>query len=306
MPFPPPGKDLLAYAAAENAASRLRPWLEMLHSTAQSCLERWSLVWTGEWLRQGAASYVLACRRPGGTPAILKLTPDVHRAREEATALSAWEGIGAAPLLAEFFDENGAALLIGRIDPGRALQPLDDPAVRQIARCIRLLHRVPAIAICRPLPSGHQRLIGFMQANACHIDSLSLRMRQGHSKITALAEAIGCAQRPQNQAVLLHGDLHARNLLINNEELVAIDPIPSVGEPEQDIAEAVAKNDWGPDLHLRAKQLAEACDADHAKVAAYTRVAAWNAGLFHAGTGAETPGGVDPDELLAYAVQELK
>ena len=142
-----------------------------------------------------------------------------------------------------------------------------------------------------------------MQANACHIDGSSLRMRQGHSKITALAEAIGCAQHPQNQAVLLHGDLHARNLLINNEELVAMRPYTVVREPEQDIAEAVAKNDWGADLHLRAKQLAEACDADRAKVAAYTRVAARNAGLFHAGTGAETPGGVDPDELLAYAVR---
>lgn len=136
------------------------------------------------------------------------------------------------------------------------------------------------------------------------MDSMGSRVREHHGKITALADAIGRNLRPQSEAVLLHGDLNAGNLLVGKDGLMATDPIPAIGEPEQDIGEAAAKNNWGPDLRVRAKNLADACHADQAKVVAYTRLAAWNAGLFHAGTGAEAPGRIDPDELLEYAVRE--
>ena len=36
-------------------------------------------------------------------------------------------------------------------------------------------------------------------------------------------------------------------------ELVAIDPTPALGELEQDIGDAAAKNDWGQDLSTRIK-----------------------------------------------------
>jgi hypothetical protein len=55
---------------------------------------------------------------------------------------------------------------------------------------------------------------------------------------------------------------------------------------------------------VRVKQLAEACHADCTKAMAYARLAAWNCGIFHTATGAESPGGVDPKELLKYATTE--
>jgi hypothetical protein len=70
-------------------------------------------------------------------------------------------------------------------------------------------------------------------------------------------------------------------LVDSNNKLVAIDPTPAFGDPEQDIADAVAKNDWGQVLPTRVKRLAEACHADVRKVAAYARIAAWNCGIFH-------------------------
>jgi hypothetical protein len=51
----------------------------------------------------------------------------------------------------------------------------------------------------------------------------------------------------------------------------------------------------------RVKQLAKACNAEPAKVRAYARLAAWNSGIFHTATGADSPGGINPDELLEYA-----
>jgi streptomycin 6-kinase len=79
---------------------------------------------------------------------------------------------------------------------------------------------------------------------------------------------------------LLHGDLHAGNLLLGSyDELVAIDPTPALGEPEQDIGDAAAKNDWGHELPARVKQLAKACKAEPAKVRAYappSRLELWD------------------------------
>ena len=74
-------------------------------------------------------------------------------------------------------------------------------------------------------------------------------MRRHQDGIIALANDIVRSHDPQECAVLLHGDLHAGNLLVGTDkELVAIDPTPAVGEPEQDIGDATAKNDWGQDL----------------------------------------------------------
>ena len=123
MPFPPPSGVLLERAGADAPTGQLRSWMYALPKTILHYLTRWQAEWTGESLRQGYFGYVLPCRRQDGTAAILKLGPDVHGAEEQATALSAWAGQGAVPLLAKSFDENGAALLIGRIAPGIALRP---------------------------------------------------------------------------------------------------------------------------------------------------------------------------------------
>jgi aminoglycoside phosphotransferase (APT) family kinase protein len=108
------------------------------------------------------------------------------------------------------------------------------------------------------------------------------RSLRHQDRIIALANAVARRQRDRDGAVLLHGDFHAGNLLVDsNNKLVAIDPTPAFGDPEQDIADAVAKNDWGQVLPTRVKRLAEACHADVRKVAAYARIAAWNCGIFH-------------------------
>jgi streptomycin 6-kinase len=225
----------------------------------------------------------------------------VHGAEEQAIALSAWAGDGAVSLLAKSFDENGAALLIGRIVPGIALRPIDDPGGKRIACCLQRLPHVPASSVCGSLPFGLERLDALIAANARHLRAL----RRDHDTIIDLANAVRRSQRSQERAVLLHGDLHAGNLLVDSDNaLVAIDPTPAVGEPEQEIGDAAAKNDWGQRLPTRVKRLAEACDADFTKVKAYARLAAWNCAMFHTATGAEPPGGVDPDALFMYATIE--
>jgi streptomycin 6-kinase len=185
----------------------------------------WRLTQTG-----GYFGYVLPCRCQDGASAILKLSPFVHEAQEQAVAFSGWAGCGTAPLLAESFEENGAALLIGRIFPGFALRPLDDPNGQRIAQCLRQLARVSASSVRGSLPSGIQRLSTQLAANARHLHALSPRLRRYHDTMIALIETVGRSQRSQQRSVLLHGDLHAGNLLLGScNELVAIDPTPAPG-----------------------------------------------------------------------------
>ena len=111
-------------------------------------------------------------------------------AEEQATALSAWSGDGAVPLLAKSFEENGAALLIGRIVPGVALRPLDDPAGKRIARCLKRLGHIRASSVRGSLPSGLERLNALISANACHLHALSPSLRRHQDGIIALADAL--------------------------------------------------------------------------------------------------------------------
>jgi streptomycin 6-kinase len=257
--------------------------------------------WTRESLKQGYFSYVWPCRRLDGTSVILKLSPDIQSAREQAIALTGWGGRGGATLLGERSEENGAALLIERIYPGsycdqaKTLTPGESLDVVGVS----------ASSVRGTLPSGLDRLRAQLTANARHLQELKPTFCRYHNRTTRLVDHLSCGQCSQEQLVLLHGDLHAGNLLLGpDDELRAIDPTPALGEPEQDIGDAAAKNDWGRDLDTRVEQLAEACNANREKVRAYARLAAWNSGIFHTVTGAASPGGTHPNDLLTYACSE--
>jgi len=215
MAFPSPSITLLKRAVADAHNSHLRTWVQTLPARIQQYLNRWQLEWTGESLTQGYLGYVLPCRRNDGAAAILKLSPDRHGAEEQVTALSAWSGNGAVPLLSESFEENGAALLLGRIIPGVALRPLDDPTGERISRCLRRLAQIQASSIRGRLPSGLERLNSLISANACHLPALSRSLQSHQDGIVALADTVARKQGPPQRVVLLHGDLHAGNLLVD-------------------------------------------------------------------------------------------
>jgi streptomycin 6-kinase len=200
----------------------------------------------------GYFGYVLPCRCQDGTHAILKLTPVPQEAKEQVVALSTWVGDGAPRLLAESCDEHGGSLLIGPIRPGAALWPRDDPRGQWIANCLERLVRVPALSVRGSLPSGLQRLRAQLAANRHHLHALNPVLRRYHDAMMALTHAVERSQRPREEAVLLHGDLHTGNLLLDGDNrLIAIDPSPAIGEPEQDIGNAAALNDWGQALPER-------------------------------------------------------
>ena len=152
MIFPPPSRALLQQARADAPRGKRWTWMQALPQMIQQCLSRWQIKWTGESLKQGYFGYVLPCRCQDGTHAILKLSPLAQEAQEQVIALSAWADGGAPRLLAESCDEHGGSLLIGRVRPGAALWPRDDPDGQRIAECLERLVRVPGFIGSRFAP----------------------------------------------------------------------------------------------------------------------------------------------------------
>lgn len=76
------------------------------------------------WRLRGSNSVVLRCQAGDGEEMVLKLTPDLKIAADEATALDLWS---ASPLVVQLHDAalSRGALLLERVYPGTRLQ--DEP-----------------------------------------------------------------------------------------------------------------------------------------------------------------------------------
>ncbi|CCH31550.1 aminoglycoside phosphotransferase family protein [Actinosynnema sp. NPDC047251] len=201
----------------------VRPWLDGLPDLVATLCARWAL--TPERELTGNTSHTLLCRR-GGTPVVLKLTPEPEIAAQEAAALRAWEPVPEVVALLEH-DVAAGALLLEGLEPGTPAAC--GPAYLDV---LTALH-VPAPAGFIPLTER----LDFMYAHAA-------RGRPGdYSAAHAAARALALDPVP---AVLLHGDLHLRNVLdAGARGLVAIDPRPCVGDAAFDAADFVfAAPDW--------------------------------------------------------------
>ena len=93
-------------------------WLESIPARVSRAVERWGLV-LGPPFEGGTAAWTAPGTTGAGEDVVLKLSYPHPEAREEAAALAAWRGAGAAELLA--VDADDWALLLRRLRPGSSL-----------------------------------------------------------------------------------------------------------------------------------------------------------------------------------------
>jgi streptomycin 6-kinase len=251
---------------------RVTPWWEHLPEVLAELAERWELV-VGDAVGRGNTSLVVRCRRAGGCPGVLKLTPDAEIAAAEASALQRLEPSGRVPLV---WGHDGplAALLLEAIPNETPLSELGTVVeLAEIANLIDGLHRCRA-----PLATDVESLAEriefifeyWIERHARRDEAVTRavpveRLRRGHELARTLA-ADECV------AVLLHGDLHPGNVLHGGAArgLVAIDPRPCVGDAAADAVDWVfwAVDDprgWEP----RSRELARALGVNHERLWAW-------------------------------------
>lgn len=203
-----------------------------------ACIRRWHLQ-AGGRLAGGFRSEVVGCAAADGTEVVVKLAGTRQEARAEAAALTAWARTGAAVRLIDTDVEHGA-LLLERIRPGTHLPAGDDPgAIEVAAGLLGALHRAPLPAFPFPaLPctfaqmERQARRDAACEQRARHDPD---RGRPGLQRLPLAREAALRLCRSAPRTVVLHGDFLAKNLLSNGAGYLAIDPIPSLGDPCSDV-----------------------------------------------------------------------
>ncbi|QOD45183.1 aminoglycoside phosphotransferase family protein [Clavibacter zhangzhiyongii] len=246
-------------------------------------LGRWGLQPDGPPRR--TASSALAPVRRDGARLVLKV-PLVEEERRGGRLMAAWDGRGAAPVLAS--DADGALLLARADDPGILAREAaaevpdadarDDAATRILARSASRLHRVPVdarvTAEAVPLGTWFRALV-----------DPDRPLPRGLARGAAVARELLATPGP---VAVLHGDVHHGNVLRfdGEDDWRAIDPKGLVGHPAFDTANVLANptptNALRPGrLARRARVIAEETGADLDAVLAWAEAwcalsAAWD------------------------------
>jgi streptomycin 6-kinase len=227
----------------------------------------WSLT-VDEPFPHGASSVAYPVTRADGTPAVLKLTPDVPFSADQAAVLRLFAPSGRVP---EVLAEADGALLLTAIRPGTAMCDLPvHPGPAKIGALLVALHGVP---VPGRVPGDLREWTGLFLGRAARRmaePAVAAYLRQSDVDL-ALAERDRLLATTDRIA-LLHGDLHLTNMLVGEAGLAAIDPKAALGDPCFDAIDYVAAGAGRDGIGARAAGLAM-FGYDPDRVLAWTRVA---------------------------------
>ena len=187
---------------------------------------RWSLR-LGREYHGGQTSTMVRAQSPVHGDVVLKVIRRHHEAEHEADGLRVWDGEGAVRLHEhEVLDDDHAALLLERCEPGTSLQTRPEEEQDDVvAELLRRLWR-PAGAPFRPL------------AEMCAMWAEAAERREHHPDPAIHRDGLDLFRSlsvPGDGDVLLCTDLHAGNVVASQREpWLMIDPKPYVGDPHYD------------------------------------------------------------------------
>lgn len=205
-------------------------WLADLPELLDALASQWGLTPDGVPFPDARAKLVAPVRDSEGRPLVLKLAPGRESAAREARALAHWQGTGAVSLVAA--DASRGALLIERCVPGVLL---GESALAEVAREDVLVETMRRLRSAGPIEDAVPSVADWL---------LRLERHAGRPRFPEFDSECGHALRRVHECldgrdgwILLHGDLHSRNILESGKgSWVAIDPNPVSGPPAAECA----------------------------------------------------------------------
>jgi streptomycin 6-kinase len=254
-------------------------WIAELPSTLALCAERWGLRVAAP-LPGGLVGHVYACTTSRGGAAVLKLNPPssdgfAGTPEQEAAALRAWDGRGAVELLA--FAAEQRALLTRRAIPGTALPPgAEQEALHAVADVLSRLFdaTIPPLDFPQLAEAADRHLVRKLATAGDATEVLAPLIEAARAAARSLASSA-------SSTVLLHGDVMDKNLLRDRDRVLAIDPMPRVGDAHSDLGFWAAMRTRPADLETRASGLARRLGCDP------VRASRW-AAIYAVGSACET------------------
>ncbi|MEU3958818.1 aminoglycoside phosphotransferase family protein [Streptomyces buecherae] len=285
-------------------------WVTQLPALTDQLLERWECAPDGD-VEHGAVGIVVpVVRRRDAAPAVVKVSFPHPGNVHEPDAFAVWGGRGAVLLHAR--DDEHFAMLLERAHSATLAGVADGDEVAATAGQLSRRLAVPAPA---DLPRLRERVAEWepeLRADAAELP---------HGMSPRVLDAAAATIRelgPDQPETLVHGDLHARNILrADREPWLAIDPKGYVGDPAYDSGAlltscAVPLVESGGDLDgglRRAVEVfAEAAELDRVRALRWSQLHAVRAAFWghrHGYTVARS--GPDRDQVvqLAEHVAEL-
>ena len=223
---------LPAVVRNEAVALGAEGWLDELPSLVHALEDEWAIS-VGRPYQDATEAFVAEATRADGTPVVLKvLVPrSADAARHEITVLRLAAGDGCVRLLRD--DEPRGALLLERLGP--SMHELGVPFRRRLDLLCRTAARVWRPAPDAGLPTGAEK-------GRWLIESIWARWEQLDRPCSerAVDHAVACAERrvaahDDERAVLVHGDVHQWNALLDGAGFTLVDPDGLLAEPEYDL-----------------------------------------------------------------------
>ncbi|MFE5483285.1 aminoglycoside phosphotransferase family protein [Streptomyces sp. NPDC056527] len=292
MGFEPPQRLVRALGETYGDAVATE-WLGKLPELARTALEHASLDSERVVAPGGRSSLVVLVRRQDGSPAALKIAPEIARPDLERDALAHWNGWGAVRLLDAAED---GSLVLERLHTEVSLRSLPEAkALLEAAGTVRKLWVEP--------PAGH----GFESvAERTARQAAAMESYRAHSEAGALTAAALAAREElagdSPETLLLHGCFRQGKVLAGERApWLAVGPEPLVGERAYDLArlvrdrveDLVAASAGASAARRRVNKLADSLEVDRERLRGWT--------LFRAvesGTRALTAGRHQDAELL--------
>lgn len=215
------------WPAIETAmgAIKSRDWLLAATAAAYECADAWGVLLDGV-LTGGALSLCLSGTGPTGNRVVLKMASSPAAGQLEIAALRAWEGLHCPVVLAE--DSTGTAFLMDfLVSTGAAIEPEE---VFELARSLHA-RRPPSGAGFTTLAENVAMRLGWAAERFSHPG-----FEHNLPDLEAARRIAGILLETAPRAVLLHGDLQRKNLLMTERGLKMMDPHPCLGDPTFDSA----------------------------------------------------------------------
>ncbi|HWN00583.1 MAG TPA: aminoglycoside phosphotransferase family protein [Streptosporangiaceae bacterium] len=259
---------------ARHFGERGRTWLDTLLPVIERYASGWDLT-VENFLPGGLTSCCVTARNREQRPVVLKINGPWTSTALEAAALRYWSPCSAPELL--MADETCGVLLLERVIPGERFSPVpDDEDVAQVARLICGLHAMaPDRETTTAFPSlgdvVEERIATARKEAAARSPTEDNGLRPRLERAREVAATL-LGSRPGRPA-LLHGDLEDRNILTcARRGLVAIDPVPCLGDPAYDAAYWAVEGQAGQPARWRAERIAAHLGLDPHRVLRWAAV----------------------------------
>ncbi|MEU0070667.1 aminoglycoside phosphotransferase family protein [Streptomyces sp. NPDC006332] len=282
-----PVPETFVRSTVEREGERGADWIAHLPDTVDELLDRWDCVPDGAVSHGGVGLIVPVLRRVAGATAVLKVSFPHPGNVHEPDAFAAWGGRGAVQLYER--DDDRFAMLLERAGT-RTLAEVeagDEDVIVTVAGRLSRRLAVPAPVGQPWLPRLRERTEAW--AEELHRDAGDLR-HELPQRVLDAALATVRELGPAQPDLLVHGDLHARNILrADREPWLAVDPKGCVGDPAYDggtllKSRALAlleADDLGRAVRRAVDVFAEAAELDRERVRRWAQLHAVQA-AFHA------------------------